>query len=228
MPGPRVLQGLLLKEWIKLRLAGWLPFLLLLLGLVDAWHEMRGLKSAAGGARLWEQVLVRDQVYFDHLRYLPALAGAWWAAAQWWPECRDQRLRLFFHLPVDEQRVLTLVTGIGLALLALLALALCGGAGAIMAAFLPREAARMSVLTALPWCLAGIVAYAATAGLLIERRPLRRLWHGLVGAAFVLLLCGAGGHGRYIDHLPVFALLAGLWLLPLPALLERARRGGAC
>ncbi len=228
MPGAQVLQGLLFKEWIKLRLAAWLPFLLLLLGLLDAWQQMRGLKSAAGGAALWEQVLVRDKLYFEHLRYLPAFAGAWWAAAQWWPECRDHRLRLFFHLPVREQRALAVVAGIGLALLALLTAALCASSAAISAAFLPWEAARMTALTVLPWCLAGIVTYAATAGMLIERRPLRRLWHGLVGAAFVLLLCGASGHGRHIDHLPAFALLAGLWLLPLPALLDRARRGGAC
>lgn len=221
----RPYRGLLYKEWIKLRYLGLVPFALLLIGLGEAFYSMSGHYQASGGASLWTQVLFRNKMFFDRMQYLPAFAGIWLAGAQFAPEFLNKRQRLFFHLPVNEHKALALMFTVGFALLALLTGIFCVAQAWTVRQFMPVETARMTVLTILPLCLAGFVAYVATALVLIEQRPWRRGWFGVVGYVFVMGLCGLSSYGRYIDNLPVFAALAVLLVLGIPGVLDRIKRG---
>ncbi|ENO86027.1 hypothetical protein [Thauera linaloolentis] len=219
-------RGLLYKEWIKLRYLGLLPFALLLIALGDSFYDMHGLKSANGGQALWHAVIFRSHMPFEPMRYLPLSSGIWLAAVQFAPECLNRRLRLFFHLPVDEHKALCLILGLGAGLLSALTGGLCLAQAALISLFMPVEAARLSILALTPWCLAGFVAYAVTALIFIETSPVRRLWHAGIGAVFVLALTDARGYGSHVDGLPWFGLIAALWFAAIGNVLERAKRGG--
>lgn len=225
MTAAMAVRGLLYKEWIKLRYLGLAPFALLLIGLGGSYYDMHGMKSANGGQPVWRMVMFQAHMPFKPMQYLMLLSGVWLAAVQFAPECLNRRLRLFFHLPVGEHRALFLIAGSGAALLAALSALLCLGQGWITAQFMPGQAARMAMLTLLPWCLAGFVSYAATALVLIESAPLRRAWHAAIGAVFALALCRAEGYGEYLSALPWFGLIVIAWFAALSGVLDRVKRG---
>ncbi|WP_168734205.1 hypothetical protein [Pseudothauera nasutitermitis] len=227
MHATQAVRGLLYKEWIKLRYLGLVPFALLLVGLGDSFYDMHGMKSANGGLSLWNAVIFRSHMPFEPMRYLPLFSGVWLAAVQFVPECFNRRLRLFFHLPVNEHKALFLILGLGAGLLSALVGILCLAQACITSLFMPAEAARLSILTLAPWCLAGFIAYAATALILIETSPVRRLWHGGAGTVFVLALVDARGYGSHIDGLPWFGLIAALWFATISNVLDRAKRGSS-
>ncbi|MFT3757863.1 hypothetical protein [Thauera sp.] len=219
------MRGLLYKEWIKLRYLGLLPLALLLIALGNSFYDMHGMKSANGGQALWHAVIFRSHMPFETMRYLPLFSGVWLAAIQFAPECRNRRLRLFFHLPVNEHKALFLILGLGAGLLSLLVGILCLAQAGITSLFMPVEAARLSLLTLAPWCLAGFVAYAATALIFIETSVMRRLWHAGIAAVFVLALVDGRGYGSHIDGLPWFGLIAMLWFAAIGNVLDRVKRG---
>lgn len=219
------IRGLLYKEWLKLRYLGLIPFALLFIGLLASFYDMYGMKSAGGGLTLWQAVMLRAHMPFKPMQYLPLFAGVWLAAIQFAPECLNQRLRLFFHLPVNEHRALFLIMGVGAGLLLALSGILCLAGGWIICLFMPEEAARLVIATLLPWCLTGFIAYAATALILIETSVPRRLWYGAVGSIFVLGLLDGQDYGSYIGGLPWFGLLAAFWFAAVSGVLDRVKRG---
>lgn len=225
MHATMAVRGLLYKEWIKLRYLGLLPFALLLIALGNSFYDMHGLKSANGGQALWHAVIFRSHMPFEAMRYLPLFSGVWLAAAQFASECRNRRLRLFFHLPVNEHKALFLILGLGAGLLSLLIGILCLAQVSITGLFMPAEAARLSILTLAPWCLAGFIAYAATALIFIETSVVRRLWHAGIATVFVLALIDGRGYGSHIDGLPWFGLIAVLWFVAISNVLDRVKRG---
>lgn len=220
-----VIRGLLYKERLKLRYLGLIPFALLLIGLLASFYDMSGMKSAGGGLSLWQAVMFRAHMPFKPMQYLPLFSGVWLAAIQFAPECLNQRLRLFFHLPVNEHWALFLIMGVGAGLLLALSGILCLVEGWIICLFMPVEAAGLVIATLLPWCLAGLIAYAVTTLILIETSVPRRLWHGAAGSVFVLGLLDAQNYGSYIDGLPWFGLLAALWFAAVSGILNRVKRG---
>lgn len=219
------IRGLLYKEWLKLRYLGWLPFALLLIGMLGTFHDLQGMKSASGGQALWNAVIYRNHMPFSSLRYLPLLAGVWLAAVQFAPECLNRRLRLFFHLPVNPHRALYLIMSVVVGLLGLLSGMLCLGLGWIFRLFMPVEVGSMVMLTLAPWCLVGFIGYAATALVLVETSTIRRLWHAAIGSIFAIGLLDAREYGSYIDGLPWFGLITLLWLCTHNGVLDRVKRG---
>lgn len=220
-----VIRGLLYKEWLKLRYLGWVPFALLLIGVVDSFYDMYGAKSASGGLSLWHMVVFRSHMPFKPMQYLPLFAGVWLAAAQFAPEFLNRKSRLFFHLPVNEHRALFLSLAVGAGLLLVLGGTLCLVQGYIIILFMPREAASLAIATLAPWCLAGFMAYAITALIFIETSMVRRLWHAACGGVFLLALFNARDYGSYIEGLPWFGLITLFWFTTISGVLDRVKRG---
>ena len=64
-------------------------------------------------ASYWYNIIFRGVKFYTTLRYLPLLAGLVVAAVQFVPEIQRKRIKLTFHLPVDEYNVLLVMAGIG-------------------------------------------------------------------------------------------------------------------
>ncbi len=217
----------LFKEWIKLRKLAWIPLLLIVGALVDTWLSLRGLRTNHGPTQLWNALVYKQDVAFDKLAYALPLAGVWYGCVQYLPECAGKRLRLLFHLPTSHWRALYLPAAVGLALMALLSLLALGGLWAILtvAFAFPNELAGAMVETALPWTLAGAVAYLATAAVIAEPAALRRLAIALAAFAYVSMLTPIAGFAVMSASLGWYALLCLPWLLPLEAAAQRVKGG---
>lgn len=222
-----MITPLLFKEWIKLRLLAWLPLALVMAALVDSWLVLRAVRNNHGPVQLWNALTYKQDIYFFKLAYVLPLSGLWYACVQFLPECTGKRLRLLFHLPVPHWLALYVPVTVGLACVAAVSVVALGGLGAILALglHLPAELSWPMVQTALPWCLAALVAYLATAATIADPGPVRRLAIALAGLAFVSMLIQTSGFAGMSDSLPWYGLACLPWLLPLEAAALRVKEG---
>lgn len=220
-----MLSPFLLKEWIKLRRLAWVPPVLILAALIDAWLVMRSIRNNHGSVQLWNALAYKQDVYFDKLAYVLPLSGAWYACVQFLPECAGKRLRLMFHLPVSHWLALYVPVAVGLGCLAILSALALGGLWAILTLglHLPSELAWPMIQTALPWCLASAVAYLAIAAAVADPALYRRLGLALAGFAFVTLLTRVSGFAGMSGSLIWYAVLCLPWLLALEAAALRVK-----
>lgn len=221
------LLGLAYKEWLKLRYVVWLPFIAALIVLFFAYSEMLGLRTGHGSIAIWRMIVFKEEIPFKHLSYIPFISGILIAAAQWLPETLNKKIRLFFHIPVNPYKSLFLTQAIGVTVLLVIACILSFGMYFVTSLFLPIEVARLILLTILPWCIAGFIAYAVTAMFLIETHSLRRALYLLVGGVFIYALFKSETYGSYTNALPYFALIAFAFLVAMFSVLDRIKRGNA-
>lgn len=219
-----LLKPLLLKEKIKLRRLFWVPPLVLLAVLVDIWLTLRAVNTLRGPAQLWNALTYKQDIFFAGLAYVLPLTGIWYACVQFLPECTGRRLRLLFHLPVSPWLALYVPVGVGLALMLLCSALALGGLAAVAASLnLPPQLWGPMVETALPWCLAGMVAYLATAATLADPALHRRVAISLAGLGFVALLTQTTIFAGMSGSLGWYALACLPWLLPLEAAAQRIK-----
>lgn len=221
-----MLRALLLKEWIKLRLPGWLPLVGIAVALTDAWMTMRAIRNNHGAVPLWSMLIYKQDIFFGMLVYILPLSGAWLAAVQYWRECSGRRLRLLFHLPVHHRVALFAPAAVGLAVLAALTVVELGGFALMLASFdLPAELAGAMLRTLLPSALGGAVAYLAVAAVLAEQFTPRRLGMGMAGLIYIALLTRTFGYGGMDASLWLYAAACLPWLLPVEAAALRVKEG---
>lgn len=211
-----VLPSLLLKERIKLLRFGWIPFALVAAALVDFGLTMRTIAKMHGTAASWLGILEKEQILFERLLWAYVASGALWSLLQTVPECIEGRLRIAFHLPIDTRVSIAFPTFVGVALTALLAL--FGGVGFYLVCCLlgmPHELPALMLPALYPWMLTAPIAWCVVASAAAEPSKLRKLALALVGAAFVAMLSSGRGFAGAGADLPIFCLLALLWL-PIP------------
>lgn len=222
-----MLRALLLKEWIKLRRLAWVPPVLVVAAIIDAWLTMRAIRNNHGAVQVWNALVYKQDIHFFRLSYVLPFCGLWYACVQFLPECTGKRLRLLFHLPVSHGKALAAPVLVGLAAVAAVSLLAWAGLWVVFAAgfHLPDELSSPMLQTVLPWCLAAAVAYLATAAAVAEPALHRRVALALAGFACVAMLVRTAGFAGMSASLPGYGLLALAWLLPVHAAALRVKEG---
>jgi glucose uptake protein GlcU len=101
----------------------------------------------------WYTLLFMKLKYFGYLKFAPIAGALAISIAQFFPETVDKRIKLTFHLPLNENKVLLIMTLFGtLCLLAayLLFLALFVGLSTI---YFPSNIILPALVTIAPWFL---------------------------------------------------------------------------
>lgn len=170
-----MIQGLLLKEWIKTR---WTLLVLYLVALgitIYALLTMQRVITVRGVEHLWIILLSKDVLFVDALKYQPLLTGLILAVVQFAPEMVQKRLKLTLHLPVAQHTIATTMLTYGVGVLVLLlgiqSLILYGYLSSVLA---PELVTHIMVSVA-PWLMAGLAAYGLGALIVLEPTWRRRL-----------------------------------------------------
>jgi hypothetical protein len=220
------LRALLLKEWLKCRWFFCGALVVNFGGCLFFYLELRSLLRLEHAEMVWYRAAHLDTVFFLDLRWLPLLAGVVVAAAQGVPELRGRRLRLMLHLPLPVNLLFLfwLLSGstfylvIGLMDLVLVV--------AIMRHFFPADFVMPTILTLLPWLLAGWFAYGATLTVLLEPNRIRQIFLLAVGCLALPLFLAGSGYGWSAPALPGLALLVPAILLGVYLCGHRCREKG--
>ncbi len=219
-------KALLLKEWVKLRFVWWLPFLLLVAVILDFYWTLIAVQINNGNDTLWTNLLFKETPYFLNIKTFFIFSGVWLAAFQFYPECSDKRLRVFFHLPIDYKKALSVIFVAGLVLLALLFVLVTIGFLLVCSHFnFPDEIVYPMIYTYIPWALAGVSAWCATASVIAETSMFRKIVIGGIGYGFIEIITQASGFNGMSETLWIYTLVCIPWAFVLVSSSLRIKEG---
>lgn len=208
-------KSIIFKEWIKTR---WFLLILTLLGLVavgNIFLKVQHNITFNEAHKYWYLILFQNQLYYKSLKFVPLAIGLLIAAAQYIPEITDKRIKLTFHLPVEENKVLLMMLAYGLAALLISYALIFVLFTALSHNFLPVEIVNPALSSIFPWFLAGLAAYFLGALVILEAIWKYRIAYVLASAACLMFFFEssiAGGYAMINGKLLVLSLAISLSL----------------
>jgi len=133
----------------------------------------------------WYIVLFNGYLYFSLLKYIPLIMGIAFAFAQFSSEITRKRIKLTFHLPLDEDKsmIIMMLFGMGALLASLGSMFLIFWG--ISDVFFGREIVHAALVSTTPWFLAGFAAYFLVSTIILEPVWLYRILYAIVAVLFI-------------------------------------------
>ncbi|HOY52318.1 MAG TPA: hypothetical protein PLX49_11140 [Prolixibacteraceae bacterium] len=220
-----MIRSMVYKEWIKVR---WMLLLYVLLAVLAVGYifiRVRYNFTFNEAKNFWYSVLFQGYNWFKYLMYIPLVGGLALAVAQYFPETVNKRIKLTFHLPVEENRSLLLMMQFGtLCLLAAFLVVFLLFLGLSLVWF-PKEIIWSAVVSVTPWFLGGFAAYYLGALIILEPVWLRRILYFLVAATFIPFFIKSSVPGGYGPAVLVLFLMTCLLSVSLLFSGYRFRKG---
>ena len=221
-----MIKALFFKEWIKLRYFWCIPFIFAGAALADYHLTFKGVLSMHGAVDTWNGLIFKESIYFASLQWAFILGGIWLASVQMAPECVGKRLRLLFHLPVNAIPALAVQAVTGLGLMALVFCAASAGFALINNHHgLPPELSVPMFKTLLPWGMAGLTSWCATAAAIADPSFKRKICFALAGFAYVTMLTGGRGFTSMSNSIWLYAAACLPWIPAVAAAALRVKEG---
>lgn len=218
-------KSILFKEWLKLR---WILAICAAAGIAVIASIFFNLKhdiSFSGATNYWYSILFMGNNYFLILKYIPLLIGLAVGVAQYFPETVNKRIKLSFHLPVEENRLLIIMMLSGTICLLMIFSIIFLLFWMVSIHFLPFEIVGAAVTSIIPWFLAGFVVYYFIGLVVLE--PVWKYWilYGLIGYASLDLFLEAGIPGSAEPAVWKFLVMTLLLSTSLLFSANRFRKG---
>jgi hypothetical protein len=204
-------QAILYKEWLKIR---WvvLGFVLVILGFMTyIGLNVRQYFEMNNPINVWIYFVQRKALYYSVLKYIPTFTAIILAIVQFAPEMAKKRYRLTFHLPFSETKSLLFMSSIGLAFILLIAIIILIGLAIIGSIYFPAEVTISSLITVLPWLLAGFVSYLAISATVLDPSWKYRVLMVLFFAPFIQSLFLERGYCEYQYSIGTYFLVSILF-----------------
>ena len=192
-----MIRSIVYKEWIKTR---WFMLILSILGLLavgNVFLRVQHYITFNEAHNYWYLVLFQNQQYFKGLRFIPVVIGLAIALVQYIPEITDKRIKLTFHLPLNENRALLIMLGYGVSILILCFAFLLILFTGLSNHFFGAEIVHAALVSVTPWFLAGMAAYFLAAMVVLEAIWKYRIAYFLASSAFILFFFENGIAGAY-------------------------------
>lgn len=203
-------RAIFCKEWWKTR--WWVLLGACLSAGVTAYIllTLRSTMTVSGEVETIASMLGRDTLFIDPMRYIPVAFGLLLGCIQWLPEMQQKRIKLTLHLPLPYPRSIGTMLGYGVMVLAAVSLCNMCLLGGIELLWLPRELVRFTLLTLLPYQVAGVMTYLLTAWVILEPTWGMRCVAGLMSLALVSIF--------FLNTMPLVYMRLLPWLIVLTAL----------
>ena len=222
----QIFERILYKERHKLRRSWPVLAIFNFLAVIYLYVETRHLFRMDHAEIVWYRSIELGHIYYEILRYVPAISGLLLAVMQFLPEMRDERLRLSLHLPVRSHSIILSHLLVGSVLLAALMAVSATGLVAVTSIYFPWELIKLALITSAPWFLAGWCCYLGAALALLEPGLKLRVFNLLLTAGLAVPLLAQAVPGAYASAFPKLLLLPPLMLgaVLLPAYHFRHRK----
>jgi hypothetical protein len=211
-----MLKSVLYKEWLKTR---WFLIIFLIAGTLATGYVFLKVKydfTFKDATNYWYMILFQNLLYFRFLEFVPLSGAVAVAIAQYFPETINKRIKLTFHLPVNEDKVLLVMMLYGTVCLLAAYLVIFGLFLTLSSVYFPSGIIWKAVGSVLPWFLAGFATSYLIALIILEPVWLYRFVYLLVTAAFVPVFFEtsvAGGYAPANPVLLIFVLILSIALL---------------
>lgn len=204
------------KEWLKIR---WFLAGFTLLGVLGVGYLILTVQHGiafSSGRNFWYNILFMRLQYYGWLKYIPLLGGIGIAVAQYFPETVSKRIKLVFHLPVGENKIIMMMHAFGTACLLVSFLLILGLFAGLSRIYLPSEMVYETVVSVYPWFLAGLTAYFLVALVVLEPVWKYRVLYSVTGGLFLpvyLMSAPTAAYGTVNGLLTVFSVSLSVALL---------------
>lgn len=192
-----MISSLYYKEWIKTR---WFAFTYMVIAIaaiayifIKVQHDI----NFSNASLYWYSCLFSEYTYYHLLKYIPLVGGAIIGLTQYLPETVHKRIKLTFHLPIDEEKVLLHMNMYGALLLTVIYTIILVIFGSISFVYFPKEMINTAASTILPWFLSGYAIYFLIATIVLEPQWKYRLLYILLGLATLSLYFEHANNGAY-------------------------------
>ncbi len=218
-------KSIVYKEWLKIRwfLIGFTA--LGILGIGYLFLKVQHGFTFSGGTGFWYNILFMGMQFFGYFKYIPLAGGLMVGVAQYFPETINKRIKLTFHLPLNENKVLLMMHAFGTVCL-LVSFSLLLGVFVLMSSiYFPYEMVYDSIVSVFPWFVAGFVGYFFVALIVLEPVWLYRFLYALVAGFFVNIYIKSPVVAAYGPAVPGLSILAILMSVALLFSAYRFRKG---
>lgn len=218
-------RSVIFKEWLKTRWAFLTVGVINLAVLINIFLKLSSSFRFIPANKIFDSVIFKQYIYYSDLQYIPLFSALIIALAQYIPEIVQNRLKLSFHLPVKENKILLQMVSFGLISLlltyALESALLC----IISAVYFPAEIIISALSTIAPWLMSGITAYFIVAAVSVEPAWKRRAAIAVMGMGVIYFFFFGDGYGAYSKVLVHFTVLSLLTMFIVFVSGYRFKRG---
>jgi hypothetical protein len=209
-------KSIIYKEWLKIRYFLFGFTALGMAGLGYLFLKVQHGFTFNGGTGFWYNILFMGMQFFGYFKYIPLVGGLLIGIAQYFPETINKRIKLTFHLPLNENKVLLMMHFFGFVCLLLSYLLLLAAFVSLSSIYFPSQMIIESVVSVFPWFLAGFAAYFFVALIVLEPVWIYRFFYALVAGFFVTIYIKSpviAAYGPAIPGLSVLTILLSVTLL---------------
>jgi hypothetical protein len=185
------------KEWLKIRLFLFGYIIFGILGIGYLYLTLKHSFAFTGGRNVWSLMLFQNQRFYNYLKFVPLAGGVFLSFAQYLPEAINKRLKLTFHLPLDENKVIMLMQSFGAGCLMIAFLIFFGLFAGFSLVYFPTQMVADSFSTILPWILAGFSGYFFTSLIILEPGWIFKLCYSLTGVFFLSIYFNSAETAAY-------------------------------
>jgi hypothetical protein len=221
-----MLKAILYKEWIKLRWAVIVIAALTVLSLAYTIGMINYYVEFQGAFQNWMYVIGKSLLLKNivFVKVLPLITGLAFALVQFVPEMTNKRMRLSYHLPISEKKLLISSAGFGYMFLLAEIIFLFFGLWLVISMTYPTEVVHKVLMTTIPWFLGGSAIYFMTAFIILEPTWIYRIIYVVVAYGLIELNFRATTYDQYQN---LWALILIVAVMPLIVIFagHRFRRG---
>lgn len=196
------------KECLKIR---WFLFAYTLLGFLVVGYIFLAFRHRiefSNARSVMSAMLFQNFIFFEALRYVPLVGGFVVATTQYLPEVVNKRLKLSFHLPVRENRLLMTMQAFGTLSLVVSFFLIFGLFLGFCLVLFPVQLVGVIIQTVLPWILAGFCTYFFCGLVILEPKWMYRFLYAIPGGAFLAVFFQPVAMGAYGPANPLLLFIA--------------------
>ena len=221
-----MLKAILYKEWIKLRWAVIVLAGLTVLALAYSASMINYYVEFQGAFQNWMYVIGKGLLLKNivFVKVMPLITGLAFALLQFVPEMTGKRMRLSYHLPIAEKKLLLSSVGIGFLFLLLEIVFLFFGLWLMVSLTYPAEIISKVLMSTLPWFLGGAAVYFMAAFIILEPSWVYRIIYGVMAYGLITKYYEAGTYDQY-QTLWAYILIVAVMPLTVMFAGHRFRRG---
>nr|WP_319570757.1 hypothetical protein [uncultured Draconibacterium sp.] len=201
-------KSILYKEWLKIR---WFAIIYAALGVLvvgNIFLKVQHDFEFSEATNYWYSILFHGNRFYEYslFKFVPLLGALAIALAQYFPETVNKRIKLTFHLPVNENKALLVMVLFGaFCLFAIAAIQVLLFTGLSLLYF-PAEIIQSALISVAPWFLCGFAVYFLSALIVLEPVWKYRFLYLLVAVTFVPIYLQSAASRAYSPALPLLIL----------------------
>ena len=161
-------KSVIYKEWLKIK---WFFIIAAVLGVfvvgyifIKVQHDFKFNDPN----NYWYIIMFMKVKYFSLLKFIPIVIALAISVAQYFPETVSKRIKLTFHLPINENKILLIMMLFGTACLLACYTFLLSIFYVLSTIYFPADIILPAVISIVPWFLSGFAIYYLVAFIILE------------------------------------------------------------